>query len=165
MISTRRSVLAALGAVPLLAAGLATSGNATTKNVIDVQIWDKGAQAAMSMDMGIGGAADKSASTMGLKLSRNIAKAGKVTFNVVNTSKDTVHEMVVLRYQDGEKLPYSAADMKLNEDAAGHLGEVSELQPGKSGSVTLGLKPGKYLVTCNIPGHYMNGMWEIVTVK
>ena len=146
MISTRRSVLAALGAVPLLAIGLAASGNATSKNVIDVQIWDTGTQATMSMDMGIGGTADKSAATMGIKLSTTTAKAGKVTFNVVNTSKDTVHEMVVLRYKDGEKLPYSAADMKLNEDAAGHLGEVSELEPGKSGSVTLGLKPGKYLV-------------------
>ena len=165
MISTRRSVLAALGAVPLLAFGLANAGNATSKNVIDVKIWDKGVQATMSMDMGIGGTADKSAATMGLKLSKNTAKAGKVIFNVVNTSKDTVHEMVVLRYKDGEELPYSDKDMKIDEDTAGHLGEVSELQPGKSGSVTLGLKPGKYLVACNIPGHFMSGMWELVTVK
>lgn len=165
MFFTRRSVLAALGTMPLLAVGLAGAGSASSKNVIDVQIWDKGVQATMSMDMGIGGTAPKEAATMGLKLSTTTAKAGKVTFNVVNTSKDTVHEMVVLRYKDGEKLPYSPNDMKLNEDAAGHLGEVSELEPGKSGSVTLGLKPGKYLVACNIPGHYMNGMWEVVTVK
>ena len=76
MFFTRRSVLAALGTVPLLAVGLAGAGSASSKNVIDVQIWDKGVQAAMSMDMGIGGGADKSAATMGLKLSATTAKAG-----------------------------------------------------------------------------------------
>ena len=35
------------------------------------------------------------------------------------------------------------------------LGEVSELDPGKSGTLTLTIKPGKYLLVCNVPGHYV----------
>ena len=45
------------------------------------------------------------------------------------------------------------------------LGEVSELDPGKSGTLTLKLDPGTYMLFCNIPGHYMAGMWTTVTVK
>ena len=39
------------------------------------------------------------------------------------------------------------------------MGEVSELDPGKSGSLTVTLNPGKYLLICNDPGHYVSGMW------
>jgi uncharacterized cupredoxin-like copper-binding protein len=64
----------------------------------------------------------------------------------------------------GQPLPYVAAEDRIDEDAAGHLGEVSELDPGKSGSLTLDLTPGKYLVLCNIPHHFMAGMWKLLTV-
>jgi hypothetical protein len=43
-------------------------------------------------------------------------------------------------------------------------GEVSELDPGKSGSVTVALKAGKYLLICNVPGHFGAGMWTEFTV-
>lgn len=163
--TNRRTILLTLGGTCLTAAGLAGPARAARKNVIKVDLWDKGVTAAMATDLGIGGTGDKSKANMGLKLSSNTAKAGKVTFNVTNTSKDTVHEVVILPYKDGQSLPYGDKDMRIDEEAAGHLGEVSELQPGKSGSVTLDLKPGKYLLVCNIAGHYMNGMWEIVTLK
>ena len=165
MMTNRRTILLALGGTCLTAAGLAGPAQAARKNVIKIDLWDKGTTAAMATDLGIGGTGDKSKANMGLKLSSNTAKAGKVTFNVTNTSKDTVHEVVILPYKDGQPLPYSDKDMRIDEEAAGHRGEVSELQPGKSGSVTLDLKPGKYLLVCNIAGHYMNGMWEIVTLK
>ena len=74
--------------------------------------------------------------------------------------------MIVIKVTDPKKaLPYVAADSKVDEDAAGHLGEVSELDPGKSGSLTMKLDPGTYMLLCNIPGHYMAGMWTTVTVK
>ena len=165
MIVNRRTAFGIFGTASLLVLGLAAPSEAASKRTINVTLWDKGAKAEMATNMGIGGGGDKSKATMGLKLSTSTVKAGKVTFNVTNSSKDTVHEMVVLRYKDGEKLPYSDKEMRIDEDAAGHLGEVSELEPGKSGSVTLDLKPGKYLVACNIAGHFMNGMWEFITVK
>jgi uncharacterized cupredoxin-like copper-binding protein len=138
---------------------------AAKPTTINITLWDKGTGAEMAMDRGIGMPGDKSKATMGLKLSAKSAKAGEITFKVVNASKETVHEMVVFPYKDGEKVPFSDKDAKIDEDLAGHLGEVSELDPAKGGAVTLQLKPGKYILTCNIPGHYMNGMWAMFTVK
>lgn len=132
---------------------------------INIKLWDKGPTADIAKDRGIGGPGDMSQATMGLKLSATTVKAGDVTFNVSNGSKATVHEMIVLPYKDGEKLPYSESDARIDEDSAGHLGEVSELEPNKRGTLKLNLKPGKYLLTCNIANHYMNGMWAIITVK
>ncbi|ESZ56195.1 copper tolerance protein [Mesorhizobium sp. L103C105A0] len=104
---------------------------------------------------------------MRVKLDKTFVPAGKVTFQVQNTSKDTVHEMIVVPIADAKKttLPYVPNENRVNEDAAGHLGEVSELDPGKTGSLTLDLKPGSYAVFCNIPGHFMNGMWATILVK
>jgi uncharacterized cupredoxin-like copper-binding protein len=46
------------------------------------------------------------------------------------------------------------------KDKAGDKGEVSELEPGKSGRLTINLKPGKYLLICNVAGHFVAGMWS-----
>jgi uncharacterized cupredoxin-like copper-binding protein len=154
----------------VLVAGLILFGafsqpSAAATNVA-VALWDSGADAPMMDGMGYGmTGADQSMAKMGLKLSRDRVPAGPVTFNVINNSKDTVHEMIVVPVPSaGQPLPYVAAEDRIDEDAAGHLGEVSELDPGKSGSLTLDLTPGKYLVLCNIPHHFMAGMWKLLTV-
>jgi len=61
-------------------------------------------------------------------------------------------------------LPYLPDELRVDEDAATHLGEVSELDPGQSGALTLTLKPGSYILYCNIPGHYVMGMWTVLQV-
>ncbi len=102
---------------------------------------------------------------MGIKESVKSAREGVVTFKVKNNSKDTVHEMIVMYMADPSKmLPYIAGEQRVDEDKAGDKGEVSELDPGKSGSLTVNLKPGKYLLICNVPGHYAAGMWTELTV-
>ena len=40
----------------------------------------------------------------------------------------------------------------------------SELGPGKSASGTFDLAPGKYVLFCNLGGHYMNGMYTAFEV-
>ena len=60
----------------------------------------------------------------------------------------------------GKAVPYDEQKGLIDEDAAGHLGEVSELEPGKSGALRLDLKPGRYALICNVPGHYVAGMWR-----
>ena len=105
-------------------------------------------------------AAKLAQASMGMKLSRPSAPAGVVTFQVTNTSKDTVHEMIVMYMADPTKaLPYITAENRVDEDKAGDKGEVSELDPGASGTLTVALQPGKYLLICNVPGHYAAGMW------
>jgi hypothetical protein len=48
--------------------------------------------------------------------------------------------------------------------AAGHLGEVSERNSGKSGSMTLNLKPGEYLLSFGISNHHINGPLAMLIV-
>jgi uncharacterized cupredoxin-like copper-binding protein len=87
-------------------------------------------------------------------------------FNVTNDSKDMVHEMVISPIKDDKTpLPYDKTGNKVDEDAAGHLGEVAELEHGKNGSLTINMKPGRYILYCNIAGHYVLGMWTLITVK
>jgi uncharacterized cupredoxin-like copper-binding protein len=154
----------AAGCVALLTLTGASSAQTT---VVHVTMWDMGGNAEMSMDRGIGMAhAGMTGGMMGMKLSADTVPAGDVKFEVSNGSKDTVHEMLVLPLPaDGAALPYSAKDARFDEEKAGSLGEVEELQPGKSGDLTLTLKPGKYALACNVANHFANGMWTVLTVK
>lgn len=167
---TRRKWFAmASGFIATVSAGHALARS----SVIKVSLWDKGAMSMnmlghgqmMGMGMGQPGTL-MPMGPMGLTLSTHTVKAGAVTFDVTNTSKEMVHEMVVSPIKDSNQpLPYIEAANKVDEDAAGHLGEVAELEPGKKGALTITLKPGRYILYCNIPGHYALGMWTLVTVK
>ena len=90
----------------------------------------------------------------------------QVTFDVLNASKDTIHEMIVSPINGPDvSLPYVANEGRVNEDASGDLGEVSELDPGRAGSLTIELKPGYYALFCNVPGHFTAGMWTMIQVE
>ena len=89
----------------------------------------------------------------------NSVKAGRVTINASNRSKALVHEVIVVRPPaNGAPLPYDDNAGRVLEDKIADLGEVSDLPPGKSGSLTVRLKPGNYLLICNQPNHYKAGM-------
>lgn len=155
-----------IAAACLLVGALSAPAQAAKSDLM-VTLWDSGPDAEMSMDRGIGmDHAGMSDAKMGIKLSAATVDAGEVTFKVVNTSKETVHEMLVVPLPaDGKPLPYDEKEAKFDEDKAGALGEVEELEAGKSGELTLHLKPGKYVLSCNVANHYANGMWTILTVK
>lgn len=81
------------------------------------------------------------------------AKAGKVTFTTKNTGK-IVHELVVL------KTKVAPSKLKVNGAKAvekGRVGKVQNIAPGKTKKLTLKLKKGKYVLLCNVPGHYQAG--------
>lgn len=152
----------AIAALPLVGA-VAFAAAATT---VSVSLWDKGAEMEMPVGLVYGAAGvDLSMATMGIKATPGTTKAGVVTFKVTNDSKDTVHEMIVMYLADpSQTLPYLDDEKRVDEDKAGDKGEVSELDPGKSGSLTVNLQPGTYLLYCNVPGHYAAGMWTTVTI-
>jgi uncharacterized cupredoxin-like copper-binding protein len=92
-------------------------------------------------------------------------KAGKVTIHASNKSQGLVHEVIVVRPPaNGADLPYDEQAGKVIETKISDLGEVSDLPPGKSGSLSLRLTPGNYLLVCNQPNHYKAGMWTKITV-
>jgi uncharacterized cupredoxin-like copper-binding protein len=141
--------------------------------VIKVSLWDKAdmmgkMNMGRSMGLGMGPGMHKKMGMgpMGINVDAATAAAGKVTFEVTNDSKETIHEMIVAPIENVDVvLPYNANENRVDEEAAHDLGEVAELEPGKSGSLTLELKPGLYVLYCNIPGHFMGGMWTTLTVK
>jgi uncharacterized cupredoxin-like copper-binding protein len=91
--------------------------------------------------------------------------AGKVTFDVTNESQDIEHEFLVARLTVApENVPFDENDGIVKEDALEGVRELGDLEPGSSGSMTLDLKPGKYLMFCNLPGHYKSGMYHVLTV-
>jgi hypothetical protein len=86
--------------------------------------------------------------------------AGKVTFVATNGGK-VPHEMVVVRTDSRPRDLLKGA--KASE--AGSVGEIGEFKAGGTARVTLDLKPGHYLLLCNLPGHFKAGMFKNFIVK
>jgi uncharacterized cupredoxin-like copper-binding protein len=164
---SRRAIMSlTLSSVPVLAFGRA----ARAGTIVKVSLLDTGPTAMDTMDtakpMGMAVKdADMTMATMMVKADPSTIPPGEVTFQAVNDSSELVHEMVIARIRDPKQpLPYSLESMEVDEDAAGFRGKVSELGPGQAAAVTIKVKPGTYMIYCNIAGHYMMGMWTLVTV-
>jgi uncharacterized cupredoxin-like copper-binding protein len=157
--------LLAPGAALVLAVAAAGSSQAAG-SVVNVALWDKGADVPMPTNLGLGMGGDMSKATMGISTTPDSVRPGIVTFEVLNGSKDTIHEMIVAKLADAKQpLPYICNENRVDEDKEGDLGEVSELDAGKSGALRIEMAPGKYILYCNVPGHYTAGMWTTFTVK
>jgi len=92
-------------------------------------------------------------------------KAGKVTFTIRNIGT-VPHELLVFKSDlDPASYPKDSAG-NIVEDGPGInlLSDGDNIDPGGSQTRTVDLKPGKYLFVCNIPGHFMSGMFTVVTV-
>jgi uncharacterized cupredoxin-like copper-binding protein len=93
--------------------------------------------------------------------------AGDVTFAITSTGTGT-HEFVVLKTDLAPTaLKKLASDpTRVDEDASGqNVGEIEDLQTGQTKQLNLNLKPGKYVLLCNVAGHYDNGMRTGFEVK
>ena len=153
-------------ALTLMLATLAAPAFANSS--VTVKLWDKGGTMDMSknMGMGMGMHGNMTMAVMGIKATPAVLPQGKVTFKVTNISTTIIHEMLVAPIANAAAvLPFIEAENRADETKAGDLGEVSELDPGKSGELSIVLKPGLYILFCNVPGHYAAGMWTTVTVK
>jgi uncharacterized cupredoxin-like copper-binding protein len=102
---------------------------------------------------------------MSIRTDAPAAKAGSVTFEVINWSRSLVHEMVVVAVDGPDAaLPYDYTSHQIVEEQVKLLAETDELEPNAREALTLDLAPGSYLLICNIPGHYGLGMQEPFTV-
>jgi uncharacterized cupredoxin-like copper-binding protein len=89
-------------------------------------------------------------------------KAGKTTITFKNAGTK-VHEVVVLKTDTPAGNLKVGANHEVSEDAS--VGEDSETDPGKTKSTTINLKPGSYILVCNIERHYQKGMYAPFTVS
>ena len=84
------------------------------------------------------------------------ATAGQVHFEAMNEGA-VPHELVVIRSDaplDG--LPVDGAVVP--EDEVDFVGEIEEFPAGETRTAAFNLEPGRYLLICNIAGHYQLGM-------
>jgi uncharacterized cupredoxin-like copper-binding protein len=73
--------------------------------------------------------------------------------------------LVIKADKSGKSPPYDSKEKRIPEDKVADLGEVSELDPGKSGTLTLDLTPGTYLLVSNQPAHFRAGMKATLIVE
>ena len=96
------------------------------------------------------------------------AKAGKTVITAPNVGA-VEHEMVLFRTNmNPAKLPTEAdgsVDEEKLDEVAEEGGEIADVEAGGSKSETFDLKPGKYVMFCNLPGHYALGMYGTLTVE
>jgi uncharacterized cupredoxin-like copper-binding protein len=95
------------------------------------------------------------------------AQAGPTTIEAPNEGS-VEHELVVFKTNmDPAKLPTEASG-EVNEEKmdkiAESAGEIPDVEAGEDKSAQFKLTPGKYVIFCNLPGHYAAGMYGTLTV-
>ena len=88
--------------------------------------------------------------------------AGTVTFTVTNEGVKK-HEFVVLQ-TDANPDKLTVEGDEVVEDDYDSPGEIGDLPAGATDTLTLDLPAGKYVLICNLKGHYRMGMYTPFTV-
>lgn len=97
-----------------------------------------------------------------VKPSSDTVAAGEVTFQVKNGGSAS-HELVIYRTDEAaDALDQDGGVAKL--DDAKVIEDTDELSAGDDTEVTVTLEAGKYLLLCNLPGHYQSGQVVAFTV-
>jgi uncharacterized cupredoxin-like copper-binding protein len=95
-----------------------------------------------------------------LILSTKTVKAGQVTFVVKNVGK-LEHSFVVLKTTRAPGKLRQRGNVAVEE---GRVGRIAPFKPGQTRRLTLTLRPGKYVLICNMPLHYKAGQYAGFTV-
>ncbi len=75
-----------------------------------------------------------------------------------------VHEVKVIKTDlAADQLPVDGGAAKATED--GKVGELMNIPGGASRKLVIELPPGKYVLICNVAGHYQLGMRVALEVK
>ena len=91
--------------------------------------------------------------------------AGDVVFRVQNRGPDA-HELLVVRAPSG-RLPMRSDGLTVDEERLQRR-EVGVLEAAEVNAVRdlrLHLTPGRYILFCNMSGHYIGGMHRLLVVR
>ena len=88
----------------------------------------------------------------------------------MTTDGQAVHEFVVFKTDlDPANLPSTKEKGVpiVNEEGPGvkHIDEIEDIKPDTTQQLKVNLKPGDYLLICNLPSHYKLGMHIAFSVK
>jgi len=98
--------------------------------------------------------------------SRSTIAAGTVAFDVYDRGPST-HEFVIVRTSlPPDQLPLGTDGLTVDEESPllEDVGEISDLNVGDSGQLLVHLSPGRYVLFCNLEGHYLGGMHALIQV-
>jgi caa(3)-type oxidase subunit IV len=99
-----------------------------------------------------------------IRMSQNNAQTGPVTFHIINGADDMLHEFIIIKTDaPAGDLP---TDMmgRVDEDAVTIVTAAEDIPPSNSRNITVNLDAGHYVMICNLPGHYLQGMRVDLTV-
>jgi uncharacterized cupredoxin-like copper-binding protein len=128
----------AVGVVALLAGPAAPADNATSASVVSVAL-----------------------SEWKLEPGQVTVRGGRVSFMVRNDGT-MAHEFLVLRSERHHHV------LKLKGGKAvetGRLGRIPQIAVGESKRLSLKITPGKYVLLCNMLGHYQAGQYASLRVR
>ena len=98
--------------------------------------------------------------------SASVLRSGLVSFRL-HGHGPTTHELNVVGTDvPADSLPLGADGLTVDEDAGSlrWAGSVEALDIGDVQILTLRLPPGRYVLFCNLEGHYLGGMHFVLTV-
>jgi uncharacterized cupredoxin-like copper-binding protein len=92
-------------------------------------------------------------------------RAGRVRLRVHNAGPDT-HELLLVRTRGG-RLPLRRDGLTVDEDRLepAHPVSIEGTERGESKEVRVVLVPGRYVLFCNMAGHYLSGMRTTLVVR
>ena len=92
-------------------------------------------------------------------------RAGNVAFTVTNRGPDT-HELIVVR-SNGKPLPLRTDGLTVDETRVESrtIGSLDGGGPHTTRTLRLHLAPGRYVLFCNMAGHFLGGMHRTLVVR
>jgi uncharacterized cupredoxin-like copper-binding protein len=154
--------LALIAVAAILIAGCGGGDDGTTTTT------ENESEAAAAGDGGGGATLEIKMGDFFFAPSNATAKAGETTIEAPNEGS-VEHELVLFKTNmDPAKLPTEASggvDEEKMDEVAEEGGEVPDVEAGETKSGKFKLTPGKYVMFCNLPGHYAQGMYGTLTVS
>jgi uncharacterized cupredoxin-like copper-binding protein len=91
--------------------------------------------------------------------------AGEVTLAVRNGGPD-LHELIVVREGAHHSLPLRGDGLTVDEERlqSTTAAALEPEAPGSAREVRVNLRPGRYILFCNMSGHYLGGMHTEIEV-
>jgi hypothetical protein len=119
-----------------------------------------------------GGSPAASGSTLNITLfdfkiesSTSVSRTTDVVFLVHNRAPAT-HEFVIVRSDlPPDQLPIAADGLSVDEENLRPVGEIGEVDTGTTQTLAIHLAPGRYVLFCNLEGHYLGGMYGVLEVS
>lgn len=102
-----------------------------------------------------------------ITLGSDSSSAGSVVFDIDNTAGQP-HEFVVAKTDLAADALPTGDDGDVSEEGATDLSvidEVEDIEGGATAQLDVTLEPGHYVIFCNLPGHYRQGMHTDFTVE